>query len=147
MPIPLNARGLLPQGVHDCSLDEVKARFGSFQGSDRRPRLWATLESFVAEVRMASVGVFLYINGSFVTAKPAPEDIDLILVVPAAHDFSRDLAPAEYNLLSARRVRQRFRLDLLVAREGSDQHQRYLKLFQQVRLEADEIKGILRIKL
>jgi len=41
MPIPaLNEHGLLPAGIHDCTLDELKSRFGSFQISDRRNQLF-----------------------------------------------------------------------------------------------------------
>jgi len=138
---------LLLEGIHDCWLDELRARFGSFQGSDRRVRLWLALQTFVGEVKTAGVGLALIINGSFLTAKPAPEDIDLILVLPAAYDMSHDLSPAEYNVLSSQRVRRRLGLDLLVAFAGSDQYRRYLELFQQVRLEPDQTKGILRIKL
>lgn len=144
---PLNDRGLLPEGIHDCSLEELRTPFGSFQGNDRRPRLWAALSAFVTELKAAGVGAVLLIDGSFVTAKSTPEDVALILLLPASHDLYRELAPAEYNVLSARRVRQRHRLDLLVAREGSDEHRRYMKLFQQVRLEPEQTKGILRLRL
>ena len=144
---PLNDRALLPEGIHDCSLEELRTRFGSFEGNDRRPRLWSALSAFVTELKAAGVGAVLLIDGSFVTAKSTPEDIDLILLLPAGHDLYRELTPAEYNVLSARRVRQRHRLDLLVAREGSDEHRRYMKLFQQVRLEPERTKGILRLRL
>jgi len=87
------------------------------------------------------------VDGSFVTAKPEPNDIDLILVVPAGHDFSVDLRPIEYNVLSQRRVRRRFGLDLLVARTDSEEYRRYVEFFQQVRLEPGGKKGILRIRL
>ena len=148
MPIPaLNKDGLLPEGIHDCTLGEIEARFGSFQGTDHRPRLWAALRAFLRELKAAGLGSALLVNGSFVTAKPAPEDIDLILVLPAGHDLSRDLSPAEYNVLSSQRVRRRHKLDLLVTRADSDQYRRYLSLFQQVRLEPRKTKGILRIQL
>ncbi|HXP62755.1 MAG TPA: hypothetical protein VN829_19805 [Dongiaceae bacterium] len=58
MPIPpLNERGLLPEGIHECSPDELRARFGSFQGRDRRVRLWVALQTFVGEVTAAGVGL------------------------------------------------------------------------------------------
>ena len=74
MPIPaFDEHGLLPVGVHDCTLDEIKASFGSFQGSqgsDRRPQLFAKLESFVAEARAARLVRSIIVDGSFVTTKP-----------------------------------------------------------------------------
>jgi len=148
MPIPpLNTNGLLREGIHDCALEEIGARFGSFRASDRRPKLWASFQAFIGELKAAGLGLTILVNGSFVTAKPDPEDIDLILVLPAGHDFSQDMPLAQYNVLSAQRVRRRHKLDLMVACAGSDQYRRYLRLFQQVRLEPDKTKGILRIKL
>ena len=144
---PFNEHGLLPDGIHDCTLEEVESRFGSFQGSDRRPQLWAQFREFFREAKATGLVDAVLLNGSFVTGGAEPNDIDLILVVLAKHDFARDLSPAEYNVLSAQRVKQRHKLDVLVARENSDQYRRYLRLFQQVRLEPDQTKGIVRIKL
>jgi hypothetical protein len=41
------------------------------------------------------------VDGSFVTAKIDPNDIDLILIVPEVHDFSADISLAEYNVVSS----------------------------------------------
>ena len=148
MPIPaLNEHGWLPDGIHDCELAEIKARFGSFQGNDRRPQLFAKLEAFCAEARTAGLVRSIFVDGSFVTAEPQPNDIDLILVVPETHDFAADLSPVEYNVLSKRRVRRRHGFDLLVAAAGSDQLRRYVWFFQQIRFEPGRAKGILRICL
>ncbi len=81
------------------------------------------------------------VDGSFVTAKADPKDIDLTLVVSANHDFSADFTPIDYNILSKRRVNQRFGFDLLVARAQSEEYFRYVKFFQQVRLEPVEKRG------
>jgi len=146
MAIPvLNNQGFLPDGIHPCTLDEAKARFGAFQGSDRRPMLWAKLREFLREVEASAIVEAVLLNGSFVSGKPDPNDIDLILVVPAAHDFSVDLAPVEYNVLSKRRVFRRYGFDVLVARAGSDRLRRYVEFFQQVRLAPGQRKGILRL--
>lgn len=148
MPIPdFDEHRLLPVGVHDCALDEIKARFGSFQGSDRRPKLFAKLESFVAEAKTLRLVRSIIVDGSFVTAKADPNDIDLVLVVPAGHDFSADLNPAEYNVLSKRRVHRRLGFDLLVACADSDEYRRYVWFFQQIRFEPGRAKGILRLQL
>ena len=95
---------------------------------------------------MASAKLQL-VDGSFVTAKSAPNDVDLIIVVAREHDFSADLSPAAYNIVSKRRVRRRYGFDLLVAREGSVEYGRWVEFFQQVRLEPAATKGILRLRL
>ena len=74
-------------------------------------------------------------------------DVDLILVLPQDWDFEAELNPDRYNLLSKRRVRQRFGFDILAAREYSEQYAEYLALFQGVRGHQDLRKGILRIPL
>jgi len=87
------------------------------------------------------------INGSFVTAKPDPNDIDLIVVLPTGHDFSRDLPSAEYNFLSGRRLRAAgYPFDVLVVAAGGAAHERALELFQQVRDRKDLNKGLLRVR-
>ncbi len=65
----------------------------------------------------------LLIDGSFVTDKPDPNDIDLILDLPQTYDFRSELRPFEYNLVSRRRVANRYGFDLLVAREDSTELQ------------------------
>lgn len=148
MPIPaLDQRGFLPEGVHDCTLAEVKTRFGSFQKSDRRPQLFARLEAFLAEARAAGIVQGVVVDGSFVTAEAEPNDIDLILVVAASHDFRTDLTPTEYNVLSKRRVQRRHGFDVLVACAGSEEYRRYVAFFQQIRFEPGRGKGILRLPL
>ena len=148
MPIPmLESSGLLPAGIHDCTLDEIGARFGVFHGNDRRPQLFSRLGEFVTEAKRSGIVRFLVVDGSFVTAEHAPNDIDFIVVVSSEHDFSADLSLSEYNVVSKQCVRRRFGFDLLVAREGSVEYRRWTEFFQQVRLEPGRQKGILRLAL
>ena len=86
-------------------------------------------------------------DGSFVTSKPNPNDIDLILVVAADHDFGTDLSLAAYNALSKRRVHRRHGFDVLVACDDSEEFWRYVRFCQQIRFEPGRTKGILRLKL
>src|SRR6266545_4491026 len=99
MAIPrFNEHGLLPEGIHDCTLAEIETRFGGFQGSDRRPQLWARFKEFFAAAMAIRLIEELLIDGSFATGKPDPNDIDFVVVVSAGHDFAVDLKPGEYNL-------------------------------------------------
>jgi hypothetical protein len=77
----MNNAELLPPGVHNMSLEEVGALFGSFQQNDQRPRLCAKLEELVLEAKAVGFVRFLIINGNFVTSKPIPGNIGLIIVV------------------------------------------------------------------
>jgi hypothetical protein len=85
MPIPaLNDKGLLPEGLYDCTLAEIGARFGQFQRTDRRVQLFAKLCALVEEEQRAGIATALLIDGSFALSKPSPGDIDLVIVLPEA---------------------------------------------------------------
>ncbi|MBM3954405.1 MAG: hypothetical protein FJ309_07305 [Planctomycetes bacterium] len=80
MPLPaLTANGDLPPGVHAATLAEILARFGS-----GTPERVATGRRLAAIHRLAlsteKVRRFV-VFGSFVTNKPAPDDVDLFLVM------------------------------------------------------------------
>jgi hypothetical protein len=88
MAIPAcNEQGWLPEGIYDCTLDEAAARFGGFQRSDRRPQLWMQFLEFLREAQACSFINAVVVDGSFISAVPAPNDINLILVVSADHNF------------------------------------------------------------
>jgi hypothetical protein len=148
MAIPrLDKNGLLPEGIHTCPIEELRGRFGCFQGSDQRPRLMRQLEAYVLEVRASRIVRAVLINGSFVTSKPAPNDIDLVLVLPPGHDFKADLGPAQYMVVDSRRVRRAYGLDVLIAEEGSAEYAALVRLFGRVRLQPGQAKGILKLEL
>ena len=147
MPIPpFDQHGLLPIGVHDCNLGELQTRFGSFQSSDRRPRLFLKLQDFVAELQLARFIRYLLVDGSFVTAKNDPNDIDLVLVLPLTYALTDDLPPDQYRLISKRRVHKRFGFDMVVVRENTLEYDEAVAFFQQVRHQPALRKGLLRLQ-
>lgn len=89
----------------------------------------------------------MLVDGSFVTATPEPNDIDLVLVVASDYDLSADLPPVTYNLRSQHRVRRRFGFDIVVVKYDSENLNQAVAFFQQVKQRPDIKKGILRIKL
>ena len=148
MPIPeLDADGLLPVGIHDCTLDEIKDRFGRFRINGHRHELYAKLESYVRELQSSGLARAVIVNGSFTTGKDDPNDVDVMTVLPEDHDMSGSLRPFQYNLLSHRRVEKRFKLDLKVARVASLEYEEFVEFFRQVRNRPDLQKGYLRIPL
>jgi hypothetical protein len=148
MPIPaLTADGLLPEGIHDCTLEELRDRFGQFQRTDRRPRLYERLEIFVRDAKRTGFVVAIIVDGSFVTGIDAPNDVDVILVLPAEHDFNAELRPFEYNVVSRSQVRRLHGIDMLVGREGHVSLIKALQIFSKTRISEDLLKGMLRILL
>jgi len=148
MPVPsLTADGFLPPGIFDCELSEVKARFGVFQGSDQRSRLFERLEALLVAMRSSKLFESVVVDGSFVTAKSAPNDIDLIAVLRSGHDFERDLRMSEYSLVSRALLQRRFGFDVVIAEEGSSLYKTYVEFFGRIREIPGARKGLLRLRL
>jgi hypothetical protein len=84
---PIAETGDLPQGLHHASLQEVVDQFG--QATVQRKlvgmRLRRVYELVTATGHLKRFIVF----GSFVTAKPEPNDVDLFLVMDDTFDLSQ----------------------------------------------------------
>ena len=80
MSIPqFDQHGDLPVGLHAATLEEVVERFG--QGTHQRQAVAQRLLR-IHELARATGGIQRFILfGSFVTAKPTPNDVDIVLVM------------------------------------------------------------------
>lgn len=87
MPLPeFDNHGDLPVGVHQATLDEVLARFG--HGTPQRQLVTARLLRIYELARSTGKLLRFVIFGSYVTLKPSPNDVDIILVMQ--DDFRED---------------------------------------------------------
>ena len=151
--IPELEDGVLPEGIYVCTMDEIEQVFGRFQRSDRRLRLTEKLRALVEEARRSGVVAAVIVNGSYVTAKDEPGDIDVIVALRPSFDRLGELRPFEYNIQSQRVLRQTYRFDVKVTMDGSDVHQEALAFFAVIRPNDPEQttsrarKGLLRIEL
>lgn len=151
--IPDFGDNVLPDGVHLCTLEEVAARFGRFQRSDRRQTLLEKLRRYVDDVRRAGTASALIVDGSFITAKHEPSDIDLILVLVRELDPSTEVTPQEYNVQSKRMTRKLYGFDVRSAVDGSESYEELVAFFSQVKLgdpglqTSRTTKGLLRLSL
>lgn len=146
MPFPeLNEDGLLPEGIHDCTLDEIGARFGLFVASDRRVRLFEKLCALVEEEQKAGLAIEIFIDGSFVTDTPQPNDIDLVIVLPADYNRAVVMTPFRYNAVSKISLRRRYPFDVFVFNKDTRPYQDQIEFFRKTR--EGRRKGILRILL
>jgi hypothetical protein len=124
---------LLPQGIHDATIEKVKERFGAFQRSDRRCQLFKKLAEYVEEVRKAEWNAEVIVDGSFVMAGvDEPGDIDLILVLPEDWDMSADVRPFEYNLVSKKQVQKHYGFDVRAVRANSPEQREWTDFFSRV---------------
>ena len=102
---------------------------------------------FVNELRAAAIVRALIVDGSFVSTTSSPNDIDIILVLAAGHDFTADLSPLQYQIVERRKVRQKYGFDVFIAEDASPDYFVLVRFFQRVRLQPGLTKGILRIEI
>jgi len=89
-----NDDGYLPPGIHPATLDQIAARFG--RESELRQAQMDSLRWLVDLARRSGVRRIV-VNGSFVTDKLEPNDVDCVLLI--GPDFPHDTA-AEAELLA-----------------------------------------------
>ena len=75
---------VLPPGVHDASLEEVKSQYAT---NNHRERLFEGFEQGVAVFQKAGCKT-IYLNGGFVGENPQPSDFDCCWD-PTAVDFDK----------------------------------------------------------
>ena len=143
MPLVFDDRGLLPPGIHDATLAEVEETFARFQKSDRRLGLFDKLREYLAALAKTDWAWSVLIDGSFVMPMvDEPNDIDLVLVLPADWDRTVLLRPFEYNVVSKKRVQQQFKFDLFAVPAGSELEQRWIDFFSGVNVKWCRSPGV-----
>lgn len=73
------ADGWLPDGHHAAAWDEIETRLGGETASPRA-RIMERLLTWRDALKVRQITGQLILNGSFVSAKPAPGDVDCIFV-------------------------------------------------------------------
>lgn len=80
MPLPpLNSAGELPEGVYQATMHDLLAQFGS--GTPQRQAVTARLRRISTLARATGKLERLVLFGSYITAKPEPNDIDVVLIM------------------------------------------------------------------
>ena len=73
---PFDTNGDLPEGVHRATLDEVLERFG--HGTPQREIMTGRLNRVLELARGTGKLERFIIFGSYITAKPEPNDVDIL---------------------------------------------------------------------
>ena len=147
MSIPnLDAHGLLPAGVHDCTLMEIEQ---SFAWNRHRRGLYRDFAWCVTDELRPLFAVPILVDGSFVTSAEAPNDVDVVLdVMKASHDDQqRCLRFCDFH---HKRLMADYRVDLWPNLPNQDDMAAF---FQHLRaqdarfagLDENHRKGILRV--
>jgi hypothetical protein len=139
---PFRPDGYLPPGVHVASDADVVFRFGT--SSKRRRRLTLRLRRWL-ELGRAVAAPRLLVDGSFVTAKEEPDDVDAVLFLPAnfQDQIDRDNAAAlelEEMLLTRQPE------ELFAAEDEADWAD-WIEFFSRTREADGRRKGLVEIRL
>jgi hypothetical protein len=87
MPLPaLRVDGSLPPGVHRASLDEIFARFPG--ATPKRQALNRALIFCVATLQRLRLADQIALDGSYVTAKFDPADVDMVVLTPGMYQLA-----------------------------------------------------------
>ncbi len=136
------AHGLLPEGVHPATLEEVLERFG---GNERREQLLTGLIEALRLLRAAGCRR-VYVNGSFVTSKERPNDIDACWDIDGVDADALD--PVFFDFDDGRAAQKaRFGAEFFPARLPEGLTGRAFMDFFQVDRQTGEPKGIIELRL
>ena len=127
--IPLfDPEGDLPPGRHQTTWREFQERFCVFTSSDHRLQLCRRIDQMIAEARAAQIVERIIFGGSFVSARPAPNDFDCIIVLHTGTCYET-LQPFQRWVADTREASRRYRGDIFVATADQSTLGVYLEFF------------------
>ena len=141
--IPTMNSNYLPTGIHSCTIEEIKQSFGT---NDRRNSLIDNLCEYIQNVKDFGLDGHIVIDGSFVTTKEHPGDIDIVLEVGDSYDLEAPLTISETKILSRTYVKDNFELHLFVAPDENTA-QDLRSFFSRIKGNKRTKKGLLRIAI
>ena len=134
--------GYLPEGLYLASESEIIFRFGS---STKRRRLltlrllrWINLARIVGAQR-------LLIDGSFVTAKTEPNDIDAVILLPS--NFQHQIAQGKEAALELEDMILTRRPEEIFAAEDDTDWNEWIEFFSRTREADGRRKGLAEVML
>jgi hypothetical protein len=134
--------GYLPAGLYLASEAEVTFRFGT--SSRRRRRLILRLRRWIELARQVRVRRFL-VDGSFVTAKVEPNDIDAVVLIPA--DFEQQIVDGIPAALELEQMLLTRRPEEMFAAEDLEDWNEWVEFFSRTRDTDGRVKGLVEIEL
>ena len=136
------ADGYLPEGLHLATEAQVTFRFGALSRRRRhlifRIRRWAALARQVGAIR-------LLIDGSFVTAKDDPNDIDAVILLPS--DFEHQVEEGIEAALELEEMLLTRRPEEIFAAEDETDWEDWVEFFSRTREADGRRKGLVEIDL
>ncbi len=139
---PFRDDGYLPEGLYRASLAEVTFRFGA--SSPRRRRLVLRLRRWVELGRHVRARRLL-IDGSFVTAKEEPKDIDAVVLLPP--DFERQVEQGSELAMELEVMLLTRRPEEIFAAEDELDWNEWIEFFGRTREADQRRKGLVEVEL
>lgn len=139
---PFRPDGYLPEGLHVASEPDVTFRFGS--AGPRRRRLALRLRRWIELVRQVRARRLL-VDGSFVTAKPDPSDVDAVVLLP--QEFQRQIEEGAEPALELEQMLLTRQPEEIFAAEDAADWDEWAKFFSRTRELDGRRKGLVEVEL
>jgi hypothetical protein len=139
---PFRADGYLPEGLYLTSEADVTFCFGS--STQRRRRLVLRLRRWVALARAVKASRLL-IDGSFITAKNEPNDIDAVIWLP--EDFQQQIERGIEPAMELEQMLLTRNPEEIFAAEDQLDWDEWIEFFSRTREDDGRRKGLVEIQL
>jgi hypothetical protein len=134
--------GYLPEGLHTATEAEVMFRFGT--ASSKRRRLAWRLKRWISLARCV-YAKRLFVDGSFVTTKLEPNDVDAVIWLP--QDFSDQVKQEIVEALELEDMLLTRRPEEIFAAEDRRDWDDWIEFFGRTRELDGRRKGVVEIEL
>ena len=134
--------GYLPEGLYMASTAELIFRFGS--SSRTRRRLAIRIQRWIELARRVGA-LRLLVDGSFVTEKADPEDIDAVILIPA--DFQEQIEQGIDAALELEEMILTRRPEEIFAAEDESDWNAWIDFFSRTREADGRRKGLVEVEL
>jgi len=134
--------GCLPEGLHLAIEAEITFRFGT--ATSRRRRLALRLRRWI-ELSRTVAAKRLFVDGSFVTAKPAPNDVDA--VVWLGDDFVDRVSRGDVEAVELEMMLVTRQPEEIFAAEDRRDWDDWVEFFSRTREADGRRKGIVEVEL
>lgn len=134
--------GYLPEGLHLATEAEITFRFGT--ATPRRRRLALRLRRWI-ELSRSVAAKRLFVDGSFVTAKPDPNDVDAVLWL--GDDFAQRVSRGDMEAVELEMMLVTRQPEEIFAAEDRRDWEDWVEFFSRTREADGRRKGVVEVEL
>jgi hypothetical protein len=110
------------------------------------------LKRYFAAAKNSGIVKAVIVNGSYVTCKDEPDDVDLIAVLDSGFDWTQELRPYKANMIDRAAIRREYKFDGFAYNEDETGLKNQIAVFavvtdKHVGLTSKTHKGMVRVRL